>query len=183
MAANLREELGLTQQHMATLLGISRNLYSMHELGLRNLPDKADQKLSQIKAGFTLANKNRPANTNMQRLRNADRQKLEKILHKRESKARNKHTNAVKLLEEVRTANDKSMQQLQMLGVLKTLEAGNPDTLNFLSIAEDKILSALNRTGLVKQILLEQQVEELQYKLNATLQRKSMLQLLPVVED
>jgi DNA-binding XRE family transcriptional regulator len=45
---NLRNQLGMSQDHFALWLGISRSLMSMHETNLRNLPTDAVFKYSQI---------------------------------------------------------------------------------------------------------------------------------------
>jgi transcriptional regulator with XRE-family HTH domain len=46
----LRESLGLSQQDMASLLGVTRSLYSLYELGRRSLPHAA----SMLEAELTL---------------------------------------------------------------------------------------------------------------------------------
>lgn len=47
--AELRMILGgLTQEEMASLLGVSRSLWSLYELGKRQLPFKASQRLAEL---------------------------------------------------------------------------------------------------------------------------------------
>ena len=45
---NIRTHLGITQQQLAMLLGVSRSTLSLYELGKRNLPIEAKIKLTQL---------------------------------------------------------------------------------------------------------------------------------------
>lgn len=47
-----REQISITQQHLAEYLGISRSLLSLYEKGLRNLPASADIKLSKLQLSY-----------------------------------------------------------------------------------------------------------------------------------
>ena len=48
--SNLRSMLGLTQNEMAQILNVSRSLYSMYELGKRDLPPASKEMLAGILA-------------------------------------------------------------------------------------------------------------------------------------
>ncbi|NMH27911.1 helix-turn-helix domain-containing protein [Flavobacterium silvaticum] len=50
--ALFRISLGISQQQMATLLNVGRSLYTMYELGKRNLPEPVTKKLIGLKAGM-----------------------------------------------------------------------------------------------------------------------------------
>jgi transcriptional regulator with XRE-family HTH domain len=44
----IREKLGITQEDLAVLLGISRSYLALFELGKRSLPVEAKQKLAAL---------------------------------------------------------------------------------------------------------------------------------------
>ncbi len=56
---SLRQTLGLTQQRMAALIGVSRSLLAMYELGQRELPPKALIALSEM-SRYVVANPDHP---------------------------------------------------------------------------------------------------------------------------
>lgn len=57
----ISKSLGLTQEQLAMLLGISRGQLSMFELGLRPLPEAANDRLREIKAIAENTKANRPS--------------------------------------------------------------------------------------------------------------------------
>ena len=60
--ASIRAHLGLTQADMAKVLGVSRSLYSMHELGNRNLPVGAMQALAIVLTQIDATQSKNPVN-------------------------------------------------------------------------------------------------------------------------
>jgi transcriptional regulator with XRE-family HTH domain len=56
---DIRTSFGLTQQEMASLLGVSRGQWAMYEAGQRQLPQKASEVLTQMKLHLTAQAKER----------------------------------------------------------------------------------------------------------------------------
>lgn len=84
---NTRKQLGITQEQMAEILGISMSLLSMYELGKRDLPTHALVKLATLSNHVSDAmNKRKDAGTDKKVLQKASVTIIEEMLAKHELK-------------------------------------------------------------------------------------------------
>lgn len=84
---NTRKQLGITQEQMAEILGISMSLLSMYELGQRDLPTHALVKLATLSNHVSDAmNKRKDAGTDKKMLQKASVTIIEELLAKHELK-------------------------------------------------------------------------------------------------
>lgn len=76
----IRIRLGLTQEEMATLLGITRAHWGMYEIGKRDLPPAANQLLAELLAHLQPTPR-KTTKSEVKAQRDQQRLQLEKLLH------------------------------------------------------------------------------------------------------
>ncbi len=82
--STVRETLGITQQDMADLLAVSRTLYSLFELGKRDLPMEAKLLFAEIVAHLNAPEKSEGGQKQVQHVQKATTQGLERLLDENE---------------------------------------------------------------------------------------------------
>lgn len=119
---NIRSAFGLTQQDMALLLNVSRTMYSLSELGLKNLPSKAGMRQTEMQAYMITPEAKAPQNLpNMDEEEAKIKQLLQKRLKENEYQLMvitRKRDAILKKLEQY----EKAAQLLRFLNLLEEVE-------------------------------------------------------------
>lgn len=175
---NLRRELGTTQIELAEMLGVSRAILSMVEIGQRTLPDHALLKLSRIQRKLEENNSNQTKSKSndvygeeQQKEIDQHIEKVKGLLFIRE-KLRDK---AKGQLIRMRMKNAGALESIRLVEEELKLFEGIETYTGKLNIRRDNAIKLNEDTHPVKQFILQLRLAEMEAMVTATAQELNRL--------
>ncbi len=175
---NLRRELGTTQIELAEMLGVSRAILSMVEIGQRTLPDHALLKLSRIQRKLEENNSNQTKSKSndvygeeQQKEIDQHIEKVKGLLFIRE-KLRDK---AKGQLIRMRMKNAGALESIRLVEEELKLFEGIETYTGKLNIRRDNAIKLNEDTHPVKQLILQLRLAEMEAMVTATAQELNRL--------
>jgi len=159
---NFREQLGLSQQDLATYLGISKSQISMVESGLRELPTAALVKLAFFEQASLVLKENIKQENNINLAKHVELcTKKMMLLEKKLTTMKNNYSQGIRLLQAVsKTKVD-----------LPNTKDSKEDKL-WLSAKEKLANKIINDNNLASQKLLAVQIKSLQHEIKLCIENK-----------
>lgn len=155
---NLKSLLGLSQEEISVLLGVTRSQWSMYELGKRDLPLHAKQELTQL---LVYLQKKETTNSELHQLRNNEKKETLKLLESElQLVAYQKHlmTKKILIMEKLRK------ESLAAMELVVYLKANDHDGKNKTLIQQIEIRSInllkKNSEARLEQLKIKQQLIE-----------------------
>ncbi|ESU24864.1 hypothetical protein FEDK69T_04170 [Flavobacterium enshiense DK69] len=156
---NLREALGLTQEETAMLLRVAKSHLAMFEIGQRDLPSKAMQKLATMH--------NYLQNKEQEKVLHIDKEyenaKIVQLLEVELVKNKYKQALIERELSRLQSNHQKSLSTLQLVEYFETqLEESEKPGKEFINMIRTKALRGMEKNGLSVQKKLELKLNALQ---------------------
>lgn len=160
---SLRNQLNLTQEELAGLIGVSRSTITLYEKGLRNLPAKCGLKLAQLQ-GLLLQNKRKKMMPNKRLMAQQQKQysKMEKKLNGYANKAAAQAARMSLKLSRMQERYEQLTQKLELVQVM--MEDATPGTREMLLLQNMELgtLAAMKQCDPPRQMLAGYRLELLQ---------------------